>query len=400
MNAPRTGWEVSGEWSTLAEEATFLDQVASETDANVGVAGYSVLGNPIWSATIGNPNGQTLSLGGGVHGIELSGREAALVLLRDMAYTPTPEQSDWLQDYQLLIIPNINADGIHAGARNNARGLNLNRDYFQLTQPEIRAVISTVRRFEPRIHIDLHEMASSTRHFEPRGGDLPGAESTLDSLAVDLQDDTIQHISGLGWNAKRYPGLAYAGAARTLEGMHILSMLVELGSLTPRGDRMDILSDYFARVMWWQTENEQALENARQASITYHSTTNDPIPIPKSLEIDSPPVTVPGGVYYPQGHVPQKLLDLHGITRQPDGGIPTAQPARLFVAGLFDEASYQYVMGNEWWTPHTGNTDRAGVWAKQSGVLTGTRSAWVKRSGVHNRVASVWTKKDGVMRRA
>jgi hypothetical protein len=107
---------------------------------------------------------------GNIHAGEVEGKEAALMLLRELtlgALRPL------LDSVILLVVPIYNADGNDAfgpqernrpgqngpasvGRRSNGQGLDLNRDYVKQEAPETRAATELVRLWDPDLFIDLH----------------------------------------------------------------------------------------------------------------------------------------------------------------------------------------------------------------------------------------------------
>ena len=79
------------------------------------------------------------------HGDEISGKDALLFLVRDIARDP----SLLPPDVDLWIFPMMNPDGAEAGTRRNAAGADLNRDHIALEQPETQALHRVVRRVRP-----------------------------------------------------------------------------------------------------------------------------------------------------------------------------------------------------------------------------------------------------------
>lgn len=106
---------------------------------------------------------------GGIHSGEIDGKDAGMMLLRDM--TVRGRHRDLLDRVNLLFIPILNVDGherasIHTrinqrgpeimGWRTNARNLNLNRDYTKLETAGVRSVVGTIDRWDPDLYVDLH----------------------------------------------------------------------------------------------------------------------------------------------------------------------------------------------------------------------------------------------------
>ena len=104
---------------------------------------------------------------GNIHAGEVDGKEALLMLMRDLALA---KDRPLLKDLVLLFVPNFNADGgdrmdknrswqngpAEVGTRANAQGFDLNRDYIKLESPEVRALVRFFTRWDPAITIDMH----------------------------------------------------------------------------------------------------------------------------------------------------------------------------------------------------------------------------------------------------
>lgn len=112
----------------------------------------------------------------GIHSGEIDGKDAGLMLLRDMAHpesaTPAGRSAAGLLDrVHLLFVPIFNVDGHERrsrfgrinqrgpevmGWRTNATNLNLNRDYAKADAPETRAMLRAIDHWQPDLYVDLH----------------------------------------------------------------------------------------------------------------------------------------------------------------------------------------------------------------------------------------------------
>jgi len=104
-----------------------------------------------------------------IHAGEVDGKDATLMILRDLALGRRP---DLTKDVIILFAPIYNADGHERvspynrsnqngpvegmGYRATADGINLNRDFLRLTSPEARAMAGLVARWNPDLHVDNH----------------------------------------------------------------------------------------------------------------------------------------------------------------------------------------------------------------------------------------------------
>jgi dipeptidyl-peptidase-4 len=153
-----------------------------------------------------------------IHAGEVDGKEALMMLMRDLAIAKDP----LLKDLILLCVPNFNADGgdrlaknrgwqngpEEVGIRPNAQGLDLNRDYIKLETPEVRALIRSFTNWDPAIFIDLHTTNGSYHNHtitfdSPRH---PAMNARLIELGRDemLPDIGKRLIKRSGYSANYY----------------------------------------------------------------------------------------------------------------------------------------------------------------------------------------------------
>lgn len=89
------------------------------------------------------------------HGNEASGKEAALMLLRDFA---NGKLKGMLKHLNFVIIPQVNPDGAERDARRNGTNIDLNRNHLILTAPETKALhLMYERMLQPEVTLDVHE---------------------------------------------------------------------------------------------------------------------------------------------------------------------------------------------------------------------------------------------------
>lgn len=88
------------------------------------------------------------------HGDEPSGKEAAIALVRDIS---TGAYSDFLEDVDFYLVPQLNPDGSEARQRRNAEGQDLNRDHLTLNTPEVAALHKLFNEVRPHVTLDVHE---------------------------------------------------------------------------------------------------------------------------------------------------------------------------------------------------------------------------------------------------
>jgi hypothetical protein len=111
-----------------------------------------------------------------IHAGEVEGKEASLMLIRDIATGRFP---GLLDSQVLLFIPIFNADGNDklghnrrdlgpelAGVRPNGQNLDLNRDYLKLESPEVQALVGLFNAWDPVLTVDMHT-TNGSYHREP-----------------------------------------------------------------------------------------------------------------------------------------------------------------------------------------------------------------------------------------
>jgi hypothetical protein len=104
----------------------------------------------------------------GIHAGEVDGKDATMMLLRDLA---AGKHGDLLDHTVLLFVPILNVDGFsrfgpyarmnqrgprQVGRHTNDQNLNLNRDFGKLDAPETRALVSVINTWNPDLYIDTH----------------------------------------------------------------------------------------------------------------------------------------------------------------------------------------------------------------------------------------------------
>jgi murein tripeptide amidase MpaA len=110
----------------------------------------------------------TLLAQAGIHAGEIDGKDAGLMLLRDIALRG---KGSLLDRANFLFVPIFNADGherssewnrpnqrgpVRQGWRTTAQNLNLNRDYMKADTPEMQAMLALINQWSPALYIDLH----------------------------------------------------------------------------------------------------------------------------------------------------------------------------------------------------------------------------------------------------
>jgi len=120
-------------------------------------------------ASVRATNRLRVHIQGNIHAGEVEGKEAAQVLIRELALG---QHAEWLKTMVFLVTPIFNADGNERfsltnrqrqngpvngmGTRQNAQNLNINRDFMKLETPEGRAFVKLWNDYDPQVGFDLH----------------------------------------------------------------------------------------------------------------------------------------------------------------------------------------------------------------------------------------------------
>ena len=243
-----------------------------------------------------NPDRPLLLVQAGIHSGEIDGKDAGLMLLRDIAHG---DKASLLDNADLLFVPIFSADGherrsahnrmnqrgpVIQGWRATAQNLNLNRDYSKADAPEMQAMLKLINRYQPDLYIDVHVTDGEDYQYdvtygfnEPMAAISPNGASWLSKLyrpTIDMALTKAGHIPGplvFGVDAKDFSkGLSgWTASPRYSNGYgdvrHLPTVLVENHSLKPYRQR--VLGTYILLAQSLQLLNEQgkALILAKQA---------------------------------------------------------------------------------------------------------------------------------------
>ena len=174
------------------------------------VFGRSVDGRPLVAWTYGSDQAKRRILViGCIHGNECAGLSITSALRRRVVP----------RGVQLWIVPEANPDGAAAGTRQNARGVDLNRNFPYRwepivapvyyagprpeSEPETRALMALVRRVRPAVTITYHQHMDLT---DESGGDF-GVVRRYAQLS-GLRPTCLTFLSGeeTRWSNHTFPG--------------------------------------------------------------------------------------------------------------------------------------------------------------------------------------------------
>ncbi len=179
----RTRAEISGfqATSTYDETIDFLKRLQPRfPEMYLGFYGSSAQGRPLPFVVVSKEKTFTgrkaqklpkpiVMIQNGIHAGEIDGKDASLMILRDMALGKHREIVDAVT---LVILPIYNVDGHERislynrpnqdgpregmGFRTTAAGFDLNRDHLKIASEEARSLISLVNAWRPHLHVDDH----------------------------------------------------------------------------------------------------------------------------------------------------------------------------------------------------------------------------------------------------
>lgn len=230
--AERSGFR---ETTSYAEVVALADTLsAMGADVHLTTFGYTNEGRSLPLIVVGalgatpdqvRATGKTrVYLQGDIHGGEVCGKEALLMLLREYV---TGDRPAWADEVVLLIAPIYNADGNERvslrnrplqhgpvggmGQRANAQGLDLNRDHMKLDSPEARSLVALLNAYDPHVVVDLHTTNGSHHayHLTYSPPLHPNTPRAIDSVLRDrwLPAVTRRIREEHGWDFYYYGNL-------------------------------------------------------------------------------------------------------------------------------------------------------------------------------------------------
>lgn len=202
----------------------------------------------------------------GIHSGEIDGKDAGMMLLRDMTVRGT--KRELLDRANFLFVPIYSVDAherfsrfsrinqrgpVEGGWRTNALNLNLNRDYVKADALETRAMLRALNEWKPDLYIDLHVTDGADYQYDVTygwngtAGYSPSISRWLDGrlrTEVDAALRQAGHIPGpLIFTDDPLAGVAFGQTSPRLshgygDARHLPSILVENHSLKPYDQRV------------------------------------------------------------------------------------------------------------------------------------------------------------------
>jgi hypothetical protein len=231
-----------------------------------------------------------------IHGGEVDGTDASLILLRDIALTNRP---DILDAVTLLVVPIYNLDGHERvsrynrpnqdgpiegmGFRTNARGLDLNRDWLKADAPETRAVLAAANAWKPDVFVDDHVSDGSDHQatFTLTYASEPHTPKPLAEWLSKVIPRTLREVEEAGF--KTSPYVEWIDAKDPLKGIddgaapprystgyfplrNVAAILVETHAIKPYAQRVRANAAFLGALLPRVGRESKALLAARDAA--------------------------------------------------------------------------------------------------------------------------------------
>ncbi len=158
---------------------------AWNTNNQLKVLGSSVQGRPVYGYTIGMGKIRIL-MWSQMHGNESTTTKALMDFL-NLLQTPSELARNLLNDFTFCLLPMVNPDGAQAWTRENAAGVDLNRDAFHRSQPESNILRQVFETFKPDCCYNMHDQ----RTIFGAGGS--GKPATISFLAPAFNEQRHIH---------------------------------------------------------------------------------------------------------------------------------------------------------------------------------------------------------------
>ncbi|MGK0347569.1 MAG: hypothetical protein ACI855_003655 [Myxococcota bacterium] len=291
----RDGWQVdlaaSGSgvrdgYRLTPEGFALLDDLAA-TYENAGLQqwGESHNGRPILALWIGQPpevGAPSVRIAGAHHGDESSSFEVALAVAESLLSRPSSNTAitDLLASTTVWVIPYVNPDGVASFTRQNAMGVDLNRNYglewsvqaFQsgdapFSEPEVQAIRDSALLTVPYTSLSLHSGATNIGYPYNYTFDDTAEERVMRALcdvyADEVDDPNFYVTNGADWypttgDTNDWSYGSYGGMDYTLE--------LTAAKTPPTDVLAQQVRDHTGAVLQWLSQTPDVLGEVRDAN--------------------------------------------------------------------------------------------------------------------------------------
>jgi murein tripeptide amidase MpaA len=389
--SPGDPWATPCEKSGLTETPRYDETVAwlrklagASPEVEMVSLGTSPEGRTIWMVVasadhaftpdaIRESGKPTLYVQAGIHAGEIDGKDAGMMLLRDL--TVRGNLAALLRRANLLFVPILNVDGHERfspygrinqrgpkemGWRTNARNLNLNRDYAKLDTPEVRAVVAMLNAWDPDLTVGVHVTDGIDCQYDVTWGYngphaySPNAAAWLDATLTPAETHDLTamgHVPGpfffiVNRNDLMRGVVAWTSTPRYSDGYgdvrHNPAVLVETHSLKPYDRRVLGTYVFLETALRVLGENAKTLKRATEADRTLH---RREIPLGWGRAEGTPPTRTFLGIA-----MKRELSPVSGGLRT----VWTGEPDTLTVPVIrFTRPAATVARPKAWWVPAT-----------------------------------------------
>lgn len=310
--------EPTADWRTPAEKAKFqttpsyaetkawLQRLAEAAPRRIRLSRFGVspegrdlmlvvaAGGGEFTPQAARASGKTILLvQSGIHAGEIEGKDAALMLLRDLAFERKRAK---LLDHTILVwLPIFNVDGhenatpfnrinqngpARMGYRATAQNLNLNRDYMKADAPEMRDWLALFDAWQPDLFLDIHTTDGADFQYDltwymEQWGPLPASVQEWQTKA--FEGDILPAFEKMGHLAAPYldgvdhrditKGIANFGSGPRFSTGYVAlrnraALLVETHMLKPYAVRVKAVHDLVLATLERLARDDGALRKA------------------------------------------------------------------------------------------------------------------------------------------
>jgi dipeptidyl aminopeptidase/acylaminoacyl peptidase len=286
--------------SRHADVVAYCEQLAKQSPlVKLGELGTSAEGRklplliladpPVRTAEEAKRSGKLIVFAmGDIHAGEVDGKEALLMLARELA---TAKEKPLLKDLVIVFAPIFNADGNEkiakehrpsqagpeqgVGVRTNSAGLDLNRDFVKLDSPEVRALVRFFSQWDPAVFIDCHTTNGSYHRYTItyEGPVCPAGDARL---IAQVRDKLLPEVTRRLEKRSGYKSFFYGNFSRDHArwetvpaipryGTHYFGLRNRIGILSesytyaPYRDRILATRDFVRTIFEYVAENKETL---------------------------------------------------------------------------------------------------------------------------------------------
>lgn len=284
---------------------------------------------------------------GGIHSGECDSKEALLALARDILSDSKPK---YLDKAVLIFIPNFNADGnervgvlhrpgqegpaLGMGIRENAVGLDLNRDFIKLDTPEVRSLVRALDTWNVDVLMDAHTTNGSLHQYDLTY-DIPHNPAAnqqvvkwlrnvmLPSVSMELESQGLPtfYYGNFSQDHKRWESFGHEPRYSTeymgLRGK--IGILVESYSYASYQRRIDASYMFIQACLDKLTEKSSTLKELMKRS---SDALPDATPLQAKIIADSQSTIAKGYIWNPQSKLPANGTDNKNATTDSQSSVP------------------------------------------------------------------------------